>query len=314
MKRLAIVVPCYREEEVLLETTRQLTAVLSGLETERLIAPDSFILFVNDGSDDQTWPIITQLYEQNKYVCGLNLAGNVGHQNAIVAGLTTAVDCCDAAITIDADLQDDVSAIRDMVMEFENGNDIVYGVRASRKTDSFFKRCTAESFYKLMMVMGVKTVYNHADYRLMSKRAIQYLLQFTERNVFLRGIVPLVGYRTANVYYDRAERFAGETKYPLSKMIALAFNGITSFTTKPVHLVLYMGLLFLVISVFIFLWVIWNLVSGNAIQGWASLILSIWFCSGCVLTGLGIIGEYIGQIYVEVKNRPRFNVESVLMK
>lgn len=313
MDRLAIVVPCYKEEEVLPETTRQLSLLLDEIIEEGLVDRSSYILYVNDGSTDKTWPIIQQLHQSNAYVCGVNLAGNVGHQNALMAGLSVAVENCDMAVSIDADLQDDVRAIREMVIQFHKGNDIVYGVRASRVTDSWFKRTTALGFYKVMMHMGVKSVYNHADFRLMSKRALGYLLQFKERNLFLRGIVPLVGYQTTQVYYDRAERFAGESKYPFTKMVSFALDGITSFSVKPVHLVLYLGVLFLLISLGILCWVVYEYIQDNVVPGWSSLMLSLWFCSGCVLTGLGIVGEYIGKIYVEVKERPRYNIEKILM-
>ena len=272
------------------------------------------MLYVNDGSNDQTWPLIKQFHESNKYINGVNLAGNVGHQNALMAGLSVAVDNCDIAVTIDADLQDDENTIRDMVIKYNEGNDIVYGVRASRKSDTWFKRTTAQGFYKLMKGMGVKSVYNHADFRLMSKRALQYLLQFRERNLFLRGMVPLIGYKTDSVYYDRVERFAGESKYPLSKMLSFAFDGITSFSVKPVHMVLYLGVVFLLVAFGILVWVSYLLIQGETIRGWASTILSIWFCSGCLLIGMGIVGEYIGKIYIEVKDRPRYNIEEILMK
>ena len=314
MNKLAIVVPCYYEQEVLPETTKRLTELLEKLIGESLITPDSYVLYVNDGSNDQTWPLIKQFHESNKYINGVNLAGNVGHQNALMAGLSVAVDNCDIAVTIDADLQDDENTIRDMVIKYNEGNDIVYGVRASRKSDTWFKRTTAQGFYKLMKGMGVKSVYNHADFRLMSKRALQYLLQFRERNLFLRGMVPLIGYKTDCVYYDRVERFAGESKYPLSKMLSFAFDGITSFSVKPVHMVLYLGIAFLVVALIILAWVSYLLMQGETIRGWASMILSIWFCSGCLLVAMGIVGEYIGKIYIEVKDRPRYNIEEVLMK
>lgn len=314
MNKLAIVVPCYYEQEVLPETTRRLTELLEKLIGESLITPDSYVLYVNDGSNDQTWPLIKQFHESNKYINGVNLAGNVGHQNALMAGLSVAVDNCDIAVTIDADLQDDENAIREMVIKFNEGNDIVYGVRASRKSDTWFKRTTAQGFYKLMKGMGVKSVYNHADFRLMSIRALQYLLQFRERNLFLRGMVPLIGYKTDCVYYDRVERFAGESKYPLSKMLSFAFDGITSFSVKPVHMVFYLGVAFLLVAMGILAWVIYLILNGETVRGWASTILSIWFCSGCLLIGMGIVGEYIGKIYIEVKDRPRYNIEEVLMK
>ncbi|MBQ7482524.1 MAG: glycosyltransferase family 2 protein [Bacteroidaceae bacterium] len=311
--RLAIVVPCYKEELVLHETTSRLTQVLDDLVKDDLIATNSYILYVNDGSTDNTWSIISELHEANKYVNGVNLAGNVGHQNALVAGLSSAVENCDMAISIDADLQDDVNAIREMVVKYYEGCDIVYGVRQSRQTDTWFKRTTALGFYSLMKSMGVKSVYNHADYRLMSQRALRQLLRYRERNLFLRGMVPTIGYKTDCVYYDRAERFAGESKYPLKKMISFAFDGITSFSVKPVHMVLYFGIVFLIVAFSIFCFVMYSLFRGNAVPGWTSLMLSVWFCSGCILLGLGIVGEYVGKIYVEVKDRPRYNIERVLM-
>lgn len=311
--KLAIVVPCYKEEAVLHETTRRLTQVLDNLVKEKLLMENSFILYVNDGSKDKTWSLITEFHQTNKYVYGVNLAGNVGHQNALFAGLTVAVNLCDIAISIDADLQDDVNAIREMVLKYNEGNDIVYGVRSSRKTDTFFKRFTAKSFYKIMQLGGAKIVFNHADYRLMSKRALQYLLQFHERNLFLRGMVPLIGYNTDNVYYERAERFAGDSKYPLTKMLALAFNGITSFSVKPLHMVFYSGLIFILIAICTTIWILANYIDGKVVPGWSSMMISIWFCAGCILIGLGIVGEYIGKIYIEVKNRPRFNIESLLL-
>lgn len=311
--RLAIVVPCYKEEQVIPETTRRLTAVIESLIEKQRITDDSYILYVNDGSRDRTWPLIQNLHETGKYVAGVNLARNVGHQNALMAGLSVAVEHCDVAITIDADLQDDIWAIREMLIKYEEGNDIVYGVRARRNTDTFFKRFSAQTFYRLMAAMGIKSVYNHADYRLMSRRAIRHLLNFTERNLFLRGIVPLVGYDTACVYYDRTERFAGESKYPLKKMLAFAFDGITSFTSYPVHLVLYLGISFIFIAFCILCWILYTYLSGHAVQGWSSLMLSLWFCSGCILIGLGIVGEYVGKIYIETKGRPRFNIEKILM-
>ena len=314
VKRLAIVVPCYFEQEVLPETTKRLTELLDSLIKEELVSLESYVLYVNDGSTDKTWSLISQFHSSNKYINGVNLAGNVGHQNALLAGLSIAVEHCDIAVTIDADLQDDVNAIREMVKKYNEGNDIVYGVRASRKSDTWFKRTTAQGFYRLMNSMGVKSVYNHADFRLMSKRALEYLLQFRERNIFLRGIVPLVGYKTDKVYFDRAERFAGESKYPLSKMLAFAFDGITSFSVKPVHMIIYLGLVFICISLGILAWVVWSMITGHIVQGWASMMLSIWFCSGCLLIGMGVVGEYIGKIYIEVKDRPRYNIEQVLMR
>jgi len=313
MNRLSIIVPCYYEEAVLPETTKRLLKLLEELINDNVISPDSYILYVNDGSQDRTWALIEEYHSLYKHIKGVNLAGNVGHQNALIAGLSVALDSCDIAITIDADLQDDVNAIRDMVKKYDEGSDIVYGVRASRKTDTWFKRATAQGFYRIMKFLGVKSVYNHADYRLMSKRAVQYLLSFRERNIFLRGLVPLIGYKTDCVYYDRAERFAGESKYPLRKMLTFAFDGITSFSVVPVHMVLIMGLLFLLVAFSILIWVGYLIITGGTIRGWASLMLSIWFCSGCLLVGMGIVGEYIGKIYIEVKDRPRYNIEKTLV-
>ena len=304
---LTIVVPCYNEEPVLEQTTQHLLAVLEGMQ--EIVSPDSRILYVDDGSHDATWSMIEQLHAEDRRIAGISLAHNSGHQNALMAGLTTAIRFADLTVTIDADLQDDETVIKEMVLLALQGNDIVYGVRSSRATDTWFKRTTAQAFYRLMGKMGVKTVYNHADYRLMSRRAVEALLHYEERNLFLRGLVPLLGYKTAQVEYARKERQAGESKYPLTKMLNLAFDGITSFSMSLVHMVLWLGLIFLLIALGITIWVIVCLVQHKAITGWSSLILSIWFCSGCVLIGLGIVGEYIGKIYMEVKRRPRFNIK-----
>lgn len=304
---LTIVVPCYNEEPVLEQTTQHLLAVLEGMQ--EIVSHDSRILYVDDGSHDATWSMIEQLHAEDRRIAGISLAHNSGHQNALMAGLTTAIRFADLTVTIDADLQDDETVIKEMVRLALQGNDIVYGVRSSRATDTWFKRTTAQAFYRLMGKMGVKTVYNHADYRLMSRRAVEALLHYEERNLFLRGLVPLLGYKTAQVEYARKERQAGESKYPLTKMLNLAFDGITSFSMSLVHMVLWLGLVFLLIALGITIWVIVCLVQHKAITGWSSLILSIWFCSGCVLIGLGIVGEYIGKIYMEVKRRPRFNIK-----
>ena len=304
---LTIVVPCYNEEPVLEQTTQHLLAVLEGMQ--EIVSPDSRILYVDDGSHDATWSMIEQLHAEDRRIAGISLAHNSGHQNALMAGLTTAIRFADLTVTIDADLQDDETVIKEMVQLALQGNDIVYGVRSSRATDTWFKRTTAQAFYRLMGKMGVKTVYNHADYRLMSRRAVEALLHYEERNLFLRGLVPLLGYKTAQVEYARKERQAGESKYPLTKMLNLAFDGITSFSMSLVHMVLWLGLIFLLIALGITIWVIVCLVQHKAITGWSSLILSIWFCSGCVLIGLGIVGEYIGKIYMEVNRRPRFNIK-----
>lgn len=311
--KLAIVVPCYKEEEVLAETTRHLTEVMHALISKGMIASNSFILYVNDGSTDNTWPLIAELHRTNQFVCGVNLANNVGHQNALMAGLTIAKELCDAAISIDADLQDDVNVIAEMVEQYKEGFDIVYGVRKDRTADTFFKRTTALGFYKFMRVMGIQSVYNHADYRLMSKRAVEQLCCFRERNLFLRGIVPLIGYNTTSVYYDRAERFAGESKYPFSKMLNFAIDGITSFSVKPVRMILMMGVGFFLIALGVLVYILCSLFNGHTVPGWASLMLSVWFVGAVILISIGIVGEYIGKIYIEVKDRPRYNIETVLL-
>ncbi len=310
--RLSIVVPCYNEKDVLYETSSRLTEVLNKLVSAGKVSSDSFVLFVNDGSTDNTWEIIKELFENNKFIYGLNLAGNVGHQNALMAGLMTAKEMCDAMISIDADLQDDVNIIETMVDKYKEGFDIVYGVRSSRKTDTFFKRNSALAFYKLMKGLGVHSVYNHADYRLMSKRAVEQLSCFKERNLFLRGIVPLIGYNTTCVYYERNERYAGESKYPLRKMINFAIDGITSFSVKPVRLIAGTGFSLLIISVLASIYVIYAVSTGHAVAGWASIMLSIWFIGSIILISIGVIGEYIGKIYIEVKERPRYNIETLL--
>ncbi len=315
MTTLSIVVPCYNEEQVLNETARRLVALMNQMADAKQIDPQhSTILFVNDGSSDQTWPLITSLHKTQPYVCGVKLAGNVGHQNALMAGLDTARTLADAIISIDADLQDDINVIPEMVTLFAEGNDIVYGVRRERTTDTWFKRNTALGFYHLMRWWGVRSVYNHADFRLMSRRAVEQLGQYRERNLFLRGIVPLIGYKTAQVYYDRAERFAGESKYPLSKMINFAIDGITSFSVAPVRMIIYIGLAFILISVIMLGYVIVSLANGTAVPGWSSLLLSLWFIGGSVLLSIGIVGEYIGKIYLEVKARPRYNIEEICLK
>ena len=312
---LIITVPCFNEEEVLEETVKRLSVLVRDLfDNQNLIDNKSRILLINDGSSDNTWSIIEQLHKASPFVCGLNLAGNVGHQNALMAGLETAKDMGDIIVSIDADLQDDISVIKEMINKYLEGCDIVYGVRKERKTDTWFKRVTAQSFYKLMNLLGVKSVYNHADYRLMSKRAVEQLCRYREKNLFLRGIIPTLGYKTDCVYYDRTERFAGESKYPLGKMINFAIDGITSFSVKPVRLIFLIGVLFLLIAIGILIYVIISMIKGNTVSGWASLILSLWFIGGCALLGIGVIGEYVGKIYLEVKDRPRYNIESKLIK
>jgi len=313
MNRLAIVVPCYNEEEVLDITTTELTKVITKLIESDKISKDSFVLYVDDGSRDATWSIIDKHHKQNPLIYGLKLAGNVGHQYALLAGLMAASDLSDVTISIDADLQDDLNVIEEMVDLFHSGKDIVYGVRNDRKKDSFFKRTTAQGFYKLMSFMGVKSVYNHADFRLMSKRAVKQLGEFRESNLFLRGMVPLIGYETACVYYERGKRVAGESKYPLKKMFALAWNGITSFSVKPISLISFLGAMMIVLSILAGIYGIISYALGRAVPGWTSLILSIWFIGGVQLVAIGLIGQYIGKIYMEVKQRPRYNIETLLV-
>jgi len=313
MDRLAIVVPCYNEEEVLKIASEALRGVLKDLIDKKKIAENSFVLFVNDGSKDNTWALIeeeNQLYPDK--IFGLKLAGNVGHQFALTAGLITAKDMCDISVSIDADLQDDVAVIEEMIDKYHAGKDIVYGVRKKRDTDTFFKRFTAQSFYKLMSGMGVKTVYNHADFRLMSKRALVQFAEYKESNLFLRGLVPLIGYETDCVYYDRKERVAGESKYPLKKMLALAFNGISSFSVKPISLITGLGTAIVILSIIAAVYALISYCAGNVVPGWTSLILSIWFLGGVQLLCIGLIGQYIGKIYIEVKHRPRYNIEKVI--
>ena len=309
---LAIIVPCFNEEEVLPQANEQLRTLLDDMVRHQVVGEDSYILFVDDGSRDKTWQLIAGFSQDGNRVRGLKLAGNVGHQNALMAGLETARQDADITVSIDADLQDDINAIPEMVHKYDDGCDIVYGVRRKRTTDTFFKRTTAQFFYRFMSRMGVKSVYNHADFRLMSRRAVDALCQYEERNLFLRGLVPLLGYKTDSVYYDRLERQAGESKYPLSKMMSFAIDGVTSFSVKPLRLIFYLGLLFLLISLGILVYVIVALCQGRGVQGWASLMLSIWFVGGCMLICLSIMAAYIGRIYTEGKHRPRYNIEKYL--
>ena len=314
-KTLYIVVPCYKEEEVLPETSKRLRAKMQALLAQGKIDPKSRVMFVNDGSKDRTWEIIEQLHrEEPEMFSGVNLARNRGHQNALLAGLMTAVNYADMVISMDADLQDDVDAVDGMVDAYHNGYDVVYGVRSSRQTDTFFKRFTAESFYKLMKGLGVDIVFNHADYRLMSKRALEGLSQFGEVNLFLRGIVPQIGFPWTTVEYERHERFAGESKYPLKKMLAFAFDGITSFSVRPMRLILVLGVVVFFISLLMLLWALLSKIAGATTAGWTSMIGSIWLIGGIQLLSLGVIGEYIGKIYSETKQRPRFIIERVLNK
>lgn len=309
--KIAIVVPCFNEEEVLLETTRQLESLIRGLISEGLIAKNSLIYYVDDGSRDSTWAIIERLAGNNEFVRGIKLSRNSGHQNALIAGLFSAEG--DVLISVDADLQDDLDAIREMLIKYHAGADIVLGVRRERSTDTFVKRFTAESYYKLLDIMGVEVVFNHADYRLMSRNAVESLRDFQEVNLFLRGIIPLIGYKVDTVMYDRKERFAGESKYPLSKMLALAWQGITSFSALPLRMITWLGLVISLVSLGISLWVLnIRFFTSEAIPGWASTVLPIYFLGGLQFFCIGIIGEYVAKIYMETKRRPRYFVEKVL--
>jgi glycosyltransferase involved in cell wall biosynthesis len=309
---LAIVVPCYNEEEVLPQTNQQLTALLNGMMRDKLVGQGSYILYVNDGSRDRTWQLIEEYASGNDHVRGLKLAGNVGHQNALMAGLDTARQDADMTVSIDADLQDDIHVIPEMVRKYHDGCDIVYGVRRKRATDTFFKRTTAQGFYRFMRLMGVKTVYNHADFRLMSRRAVTALKGYEERNLFLRGLVPQLGYRSDQVFYDRLQRQGDESKYPFGKMLSFAVDGVTSFSVRPLRLIFGLGVFFLLISLAILVYVIVALVDGRGVQGWASIMLSIWFVGGCLLICLSVIAAYIGRIYTEGKHRPRYNIEKYI--
>ena len=309
---LYIVVPCYNEEEVLPETARRLGEKLSRLVTAGRISEKSRVLFVNDGSKDHTWEIISSLHKKDPRFSGVDLSRNRGHQNALLAGLMTAKDRCGMAVSMDADLQDDIDAIDAMVEQYERGCDVVYGVRSSRKKDSFFKRFTAEGFYRVMNALGAETVFNHADFRLLSRRALDGLAGFKEVNLFLRGIVPMIGYRSAVVEYERGERFAGESKYPLKKMLAFAMEGITSLSTKPIRMITGLGFLVFLVSVVMLIYSIVRWATGATILGWASVICSVWAIGGLILLSLGVIGEYIGKIYLETKGRPRFLIREVL--
>jgi glycosyltransferase involved in cell wall biosynthesis len=312
MIRLATVSPCYNEEEVLRSSVERLTALFQRMISEGLIAGDSMMVFVNDGSRDRTWQIISELHQENKFVRGINLAHNVGHQNAIMAGMMTAKDWADAVITIDADLQDDIECIPQMVKHFEEGNDIVYGVKVSRMADPLMKRMSAMAFYKMQSSMGVESIYNHADFRLMSRRALQMLSDYGERNLYLRGLIPMIGLPSTTVDDVIGERQAGASKYTLSKMLHLALDGITSFSTRPMQAIFTMGIFFLLIACGIFIYVIHAWVAGTAVPGWSSLILSIWLVGGFILIALGTTGTYIGKIYTEVKHRPLYHIQDIL--
>ena len=309
---LYIVVPCYNEEEVLPETARRLKEKMEALIAAGRISEESRVLFVNDGSRDKTWSMIEGLHRADRRFSGVNLTRNRGHQNALLAGLMTAKDRADMVVSMDADLQDDIGAVDAMVEQYDAGCDIVYGVRSSREKDTFFKRFTAEGFYRVMNFLGAETVFNHADYRLMSKRALEGLAQFKEVNLFLRGIVPMIGYTTGTVEYERGERFAGESKYPLKKMLSFAMEGITSLSTKPIRYITLLGFLVFVVSLLMLVYSIVRWAHGATVIGWASVICSVWAIGGLILLALGVIGEYIGKIYLETKERPRFLIKEVL--
>ena len=312
--RLIIVVPCYNEQEVLPITAPMFLAKIKSLAQAGQITQDSRVMFVNDGSRDDTWNIITRLAEEDEHFIGISQSRNRGHQNAVLAGLMTAKDMCDITISIDCDGQDDINAMDGMVAAYHEGCEIVYGVRSRRDTDTFFKRFTAESFYKLLNAMGAEVVYNHADYRLISSRALQELAKFREVKIFLRGMVPLVGFKSTSVYYERSERAAGKSHYPLSKMLALAFDGITSLSIKPIKMIFVLGLIVALISFVGIIWAVVEAILGNTVSGWASTTCIICFLSGVQLISIGVIGEYIGKIYMEVKHRPRYIISEKTWK
>lgn len=310
--KLYIVIPCYKEEEALPKTAERLDALYADLLEKRIIAPDSKIALVDDGSRDDTWGVITRLHERDSKYEGIKLAHNAGHQNALWAGMMTVKEHCDCLISMDADLQDDVGAVYGFLEAYQNGADVVYGVRSSREKDTAFKRLTAEGFYKFMAMMGAEVVYNHADYRLMSRRAVEALSDFGEVNLFLRGMIPMLGFKTEKVYYERGERVAGESKYPLKKMLAFALQGILSFSVKPIQWITLLGALFVILGIIMAIYTLGSLLFGNVVSGWASLMISIWFIGGVQLVALGLIGQYIGKIYLETKRRPRFILETYL--
>lgn len=312
MIRLAIVSPCYNEEAVLEKSAERLTALLDELVGKGTISRNSFMLFVNDGSRDRTWTIIERLYRENKYVKGLDLTRNVGHQSAIMAGMLTAKDMVDGVITIDADLQDDLNAIPKMLEEYEKGYDIVYGVKVLRQADPLLKRMTAQAFYRLQSKMGIESIFNHADFRFMSRKALQILSQYQERNLYLRGLIPMIGLPSTTVDDIISEREGGVSKYTFGKMLGLALDGITSFSIKPIYGIIYLGLIFLLIALCIGIYVLHALLAGTAVPGWASLILSIWVTGGFLMIAVGTVGLYIGKIYREVKHRPLYNVKTML--
>ncbi|NGZ77198.1 glycosyltransferase family 2 protein [Saccharibacillus alkalitolerans] len=312
MDKLYLVIPCYNEEEVIGETAARLRSKMNALIARRLIAEDSRVVFVNDGSRDRTWTLIEELHRADPLFAGINLARNRGHQNALLAGLLTVKEHADVVISLDADLQDDIGAIDEFVDKYRQGFDIVYGVRKAREKDTFFKRATAQGFYRLMSMMGAELVYNHADYRLMSRRALDGLAEFGEANLFLRGIVPLIGYPSAIVEYERSERFAGESKYPLKKMLAFALQGITSFSIKPIRMISALGFFIFAVSLIMLGYFLSVHFTGHTVPGWTTIAISVWAIGGLQLLGIGVIGEYIGKTYLETKRRPKFIVERTL--
>ena len=312
MTKLFIAVPCYNEEEVLSDSASRLRDKMRSMMQNGVISEDSRIVFIDDGSRDRTWQIIKELHESDSIFSGIKMSRNRGHQNALMCGLMTLKDEADAVISIDADLQDDIETFDEMVRKFEDGCDVVYGVRSKRKTDTFFKRFTAEGYYKLLDHMGAKVIFNHADFRLMSKRALDAFAEYHETNLFLRGLVPMIGFRSEIVAYERSERLAGESKYPLKKMLALAWEGITSLSTKPIKLITRLGLIIFIVSIGMLIYTLIRYFTGATENGWASLTVSIWALGGLQLLAIGIIGEYIGKIYLESKRRPRFIVEEYL--
>lgn len=313
--RLFIVVPCYNEEQVLEDSQSRLSGLLSNMVERGKVAPESRIVFVDDGSTDRTWTMVVRFHKEDTFSCGLRLAHNAGHQNALVAGMEAALESgADAVITIDADLQDDIAVIPEMVDKWKDGNEVVCGVRKKRDTDTWFKRFSACMYYRLMTRMGVNIVYNHADFRLMDAVVIRRLLDCGERNLFLRGIFPGLTDKVACVYYDRSARNAGQSKYPLGKMIHFAIDGITSFSARPVQALIWVGAIFIVVALVLLCYVLVSYFSGKAVSGWSSMMLSLWFIGGCLMVGLGIVGEYIGRVFIEVKNRPRYYIDTRLLK
>ena len=312
MDKLYLVIPCYKEEEVLPETAKRLQIKMQNLINSQKISADSKVVFVNDGSIDRTWEIIQQLYKENSLFEGVNLSRNFGHQNALLAGLMTAKEYADVVITLDADLQDDINAIDEMLEKYYSGSDIVYGVRSERKKDSWFKRSTSIGFYKLMQLLGTEVVFNHCEYRLMSKRVLDALENYNEVNLFLRGLIPMIGYPSDIVYYERHERYAGESKYPLKSLIFLAFEGITSLSVKPIRLIMGIGLLMFILSFGMLGYFLVQYLLGNTVAGWATLAVSIWGLGGLQLLAIGVVGEYVGKVYLETKHRPRYIVEQYL--